>query len=161
MRIMNLVKFAQYQIWANNLVREIIENLTKEEFKQESIQNLCCHIILAIEWNTENIINKRSIDWEEMYEELLELPKEKLLVKWKEIDERLLEQVKNIGEEEIEFPNFMKGEGIIEMTQEDFYCHYLTHTVYHRGQLMTALKKLGKKGVSTDYLFYLFALEES
>jgi uncharacterized damage-inducible protein DinB len=157
---MNLEKIAKYQIWANDLVREKIEGLTKEEFKQEDIQDLCCHIILAIEWNTENIVNKKSVDWGEMYEELLELPKEKLLIKWKKTDEKLLKQVENIGDEMLEFPNFIKGEGIVEMTQEDFYSHYLTHTIYHRGQVMKALKNLGKEGVTTDYLFYLFALEE-
>ena len=157
---MDLIKAAKYQIWANDLIREIIETLTEEEFPKENIQDLCIHTMLAIEWNLETMVNKKDVDWGEMYEELAKQSKEEFLKKWKETDERLLEHIKNIGEEKIEFPNFVRGEGEIQMTQEDFYYQYLTHTIYHRGQIMTALKKIGKEGKTTDYLFYLFDLEE-
>jgi len=153
---MNLEKIAQYQIWANDEIREIIVSLTEEEFEKESIQDLCVHTIMAIEYNLETKVHKKSVDVEEMYEKLYRLSKGKILKKWKKTDERLLEHIKNINEEKIEFPNFIKGEGDVYMTQEDFYFQYLSHTTYHRGQLMTALKKLGKEGKTTDYLIYLF-----
>ena len=159
---MNLEKAAKYQIWANDIVREIVISLTEEEFVKENIQNLwniqdlCIHIILAIEWNLETVIHKKAVDFGEMYEEYAKLPKEELLKKWKGIDERLLEYIKNMGKEKVKFPDFLKGDGMVKMSQEDYYFQYLTHTIYHRGQLMTALKSLGKEGKTTDYLNYLF-----
>ncbi|MCE7740213.1 MAG: hypothetical protein KAU62_05945 [Candidatus Heimdallarchaeota archaeon] len=156
---MNLEKIAHYQIWANDKIREIIVSLKEEEFAKENIQDLCAHTILAIEYNLETKVHKKSVDVEVMYEELYNLSKEELLNKWKETDERLLEHIKNITEEKIEFPNFVKGEGKVYMTQEDYYFQYLSHTIYHRAQLMTALKKLGKEGKTTDYLMYLFDVE--
>lgn len=158
---MNLEKIAQYQIWANDKVRGIIRILKEEEFAKENIQDLCIHTIVAIEYNLETKVHKRNVDVEEMYEKLYELSKDEILRRWKETDDRLLEYIKNINEEKIEFPNFIKGEGEVYMTQEDFYFQYLSHTIYHRGQLMTALKKLGKEGKTTDYLMYLFEMNNT
>ena len=45
---MNLVKAAEYQIWANDLIREIIDNLTNEEFAKNDP-----YVVngLVTEWN--------------------------------------------------------------------------------------------------------------
>lgn len=80
---------------------------------------------------------------------------------WKKVDDILLKHIKKIDDELVAFPNFIKGEGIVNMTKEDFYFQYLSHTIYHRGQLMTTLKKLDKEGTTTDYLLYLFDLDGS
>ncbi|PYQ50925.1 MAG: damage-inducible protein DinB, partial [Acidobacteria bacterium] len=32
--------------------------------------------------------------------------------------------------------------------------HLMNHSTYHRGQIVTMLRQLGAKGVSTDYLLY-------
>jgi uncharacterized damage-inducible protein DinB len=156
---MILEKAAEYQIWANDAVREIVRKLNTDEFSKENIQDYIVHIIVAIEYNLESIIKKKDVDYGVMYEDLYKQSKEKLLENWSKTDEKLLTYIKNIGEDKIVFPNFIKGEGEVLMTQEDYYFQYLTHTIYHRGQLMTALKKIGKKGVTTDYLLYLFDLD--
>jgi len=158
---MNLEKAAKYQLWANDKVREIVRDLKVDEFSKENIQDYIIHIIAAIEYNLESVIKKKNIDYGIMYEDLYNQSKEKLLEKWSKTDEKLLKNIKNIGEEKISFPNFVKGEGEVLMSQEDYYFQYLTHTIYHRGQLMTALKKIGKKGITTDYLLYLFDLDSA
>jgi len=61
--------------------------------------------------------------------------------------------------EQIRFPNFVSG-GDVVLEPEDFCTQYIMHTTYHRGQLLSMLKMLGKEGETTDYLFYLFHLEE-
>jgi uncharacterized damage-inducible protein DinB len=35
--------------------------------------------------------------------------------------------------------------------------HVVNHGTYHRGNITTMLRQLGHPGVSTDYIFYLFA----
>ena len=32
---------------------------------------------------------------------------------------------------------------------------YTDHSTFHRGQLLSAIKYLGKKGISSDYYYYL------
>ena len=91
------------------MIREIIASLTKEEFAKENIKDLSIHAILAIEWNLETVIHKKSIDFGEIYEEYYKLPKETILKKWKETDERLDEHIKKMSKEKVEFPNFVKG----------------------------------------------------
>lgn len=152
---MILEKVAKYQIWANDIMRGIMDSLTEEEFESKDIKDLTIHTILAIEYNLEAIINNKDVDYGEMYEDYYRLTKEDIMKKWTETDNQLLNQIMKMGSEKIEFPNFVTGEGVVIMTQEDYYCQYLTHTIYHRGQLMTKLKKLGKEGKTTDYLIYL------
>jgi uncharacterized damage-inducible protein DinB len=156
---MNLEKIAKYQIWANDKIRSIISNLTEEEFLKNDIQDLCIHTILAIEYNLDTKIQKTEVNVEEMYEKLYSLSIEEIMKKWIQTDERLLEYIRKMKDGKIEFPDFIKGKGKLLMSQEDFYFQYLSHTIYHRGQLMTAIKKLGKEGLTTDYLIYLFTLE--
>ena len=37
----------------------------------------------------------------------------------------------------------------------DMLVHVVNHATYHRGQVATLLRQLGKKPLSTDYLLYL------
>jgi len=38
---------------------------------------------------------------------------------------------------------------------------FVVHTAYHRSQIMSALRMMGKEVVGTDYLFYLSHLENT
>lgn len=161
----NLEKLCDYQVWANNIVRDILREFTEAEFTREigppfgSVKNLCMHIIIAIEYNIESFGKKVDLDAEELYKTLESLSKDELLAKWEEIDKKLRFHVNQKGEELIEFPNFVSG-GEVLIEPADFYLQYVLHTVYHRGQLLSMIKMLGKEGITTDYLFYLFHLEE-
>jgi len=162
---MKLVRLGHYQIWADDLIREIILKLSKEEFMEKiipenaSVRDLCIHIVISIEFNIRKWIEKEEVNPDELYEELYSLSKEKLLQRWKEADECLLENMKK-REKPIEFLNFLTEE-LFTIDRNDFFLQYITHTVYHRGQLMSALKNLGKEGITTDYLFYLFELDKN
>ena len=45
---MSFERFAEYQIWANDQIRETILTLSEKEFEQETIQGLCIHTMAAI-----------------------------------------------------------------------------------------------------------------
>lgn len=159
----NLEKLCTYQVWADTQVRDILKGLTEEEFTREigppfkSIKNLCVHIVIAMEYNIKSFVEKIDVNAEELYENLGKLSRDELLTKWEETEKKLLENVQK-AREPIQFPNFLTGEEVV-MDSADFFMQYIIHTVYHRGQLMSMLKILGKEGVTTDYLFYLFYLE--
>ncbi len=54
---MDLVKLADYHLWANDRVRGIIKNLSQDEYEKDlippynTIQRLVIHSILACEYN--------------------------------------------------------------------------------------------------------------
>jgi uncharacterized damage-inducible protein DinB len=125
----------------------------------KSIKALCIHIVVAIEYNIESFIRKNITNAEELYETLETLSKDELLAKWEETDQKLLESAKRF-KEPVQFPNFLSG-GELVIESEDFFLQYILHTVYHRGQLLNLIKSVGEKGVTTDYVFYLFDIEKN
>ncbi|NQT08945.1 DinB family protein, partial [Candidatus Bathyarchaeota archaeon] len=157
---MNLQRLAEYQIWADNQARKLLEGLTDEEFSRDvlppfgSIRNLCAHITLAIEFNLKHHMDKEEFDPEELGEEIHTTPKEDLLEMWMQADLRLLEFSESRTDETYVFRNFL-GEGQITLDQDDYLSQYLLHTQHHRAQIMSALRVMGKEAVTTDYLFYL------
>ena len=82
---MSFTMFAEYQIWANDQIREIILTLSDEEFEQETIQGLCIHTMAAIDWNLETMVHRKVVDWGEMLEALMRMSKEELMNKWMSI----------------------------------------------------------------------------
>ena len=157
---MNPEKLAEYQIWADGVIIRLLRELSPEEFDRDvlppfgSIRNLCTHIILAMEFNLEGRAHKKRIDPNQIGEEINSLDQEALLAKWKGTNEKLLEYAKTRVEEDYAFPNFL-GEGEMRVGSGDFFMQYLLHTQHHRGQIMSALRAMGKEAKSTDYLFYL------
>ena len=157
---MKLEKLAEYQIWANDVTRGILGDLTEEEFSKEvvppfgSIRRLASHITLAIEYNIERRVKKKEVDPYKLGEEISKMPKESLLARWGKMDGELLEFAKTETGEEYAFPNFLR-EGEIRVNHDDFFMQYVFHTIHHRAQIMSAMRALGKEGKTTDYLFYL------
>ena len=157
---MDLKRLAEYQIWADDQARKLLLDLTEEEFSKDvlppfgSIRNLCAHITLAIEFNLKLQVDKEEFDLEECREEIYTAPKERLLEMWRQADLRLLEYSESRTDETYVFRNFL-GEGQITLDQDDYLSQYLLHTQHHRGQIMSALRVMGKEAVTTDYLFYL------
>lgn len=162
---MRLEKLARYQIWADDTARRLLADLTDEEFDREvlppfgSIRNLAVHIVLAMEFNIEARFLKREIDPYKLGEELHAMPRDLLLERWRETDEKLLEIVAAETGEEYAFPSFL-GEGEMSVDHTDFSLQYLLHTAHHRAQIMSALRSMGKEAETTDYLFYLSHLNE-
>jgi uncharacterized damage-inducible protein DinB len=157
---MKLEKLAEYQIWANDVTRGLLGDLTEEESSREvippfgSIRRLLSHITLAIEYNIEQRVKKKEVDPYRLSEEISTMPKESLLARWRQMDGELLEFAKTEPGEEYAFSNFL-GEGEIRVNHDDFFMQYVFHTIHHRAQIMSAMRALGKEGKTTDYLFYL------
>ena len=157
---MILEKLARYQLWADDIARGLVRDLNDEEFTREilppfgSVQSLCAHITIAIEFNLKFHAEKAEFDPEELGEEIYTAPKGRLLEMWREADMRFLEFSKTRGDGKYVFRNFL-GEGRITLDRDDYLSQYLLHTQHHRAQIMSALRLMGKEAKTTDYLFYL------
>jgi len=157
---MDLLKIAEYQLWADDQARELLSDLSEEEFSRDvlppfgSIRSLCAHITLAIEFNLKRHVDKEEFDPDQLGKEIHTAPKERLLKMWRQADTRLLDFAGSRTDETYVFRNFLR-EGEISLDQDDYLSQYLLHTQHHRAQIMSALRVMGKEAVTTDYLFYL------
>jgi len=149
-----LAQLGTYQIWANDKYREILSNISEDEWQKDlgdpimSVKSICTHIVLAME-RCLTIINKERDLKEDDVIPLYDMSKDDLLEKWRQNDNKLLE-TKAEGKVTVGKFNFMY--------KDDFLFQYINHSTYHRGQLVFALRLLGKDATGTDYLFYLHHL---
>jgi uncharacterized damage-inducible protein DinB len=157
---MDLYKLSDYHLWANDRTRELIRGLSEEEFTKDavppfgSVKRLCIHMIMATEFNLLMRVYGEEVDPYMMDDELDAMPLDELMDRWREADLRFRDFALGYEDHVAVFPNFL-GEGEISVSHDDYFTQYLIHTAYHRAQVMSAMRALGREGVGTDYLFYL------
>lgn len=164
---MNLTNFSNYHIWAGDKIRDVLKNLSEEDFSKElgnefsfnSIRKLVLHSMGAIKFCLALDSKKDQDEFNTEYKTIQNLSKEELLNEWQKTDKDYAILLKGkISNEEITIPPFLGKEFTI--SKLDFYLQYIIHSTYHRGQIIVALKKLEKEPVGTDYLFYFNELLE-
>jgi len=160
------IKFADYHLWANDRVRGKLVELTEDEYCRDlippldSIKNHVIHSILAVEYNLRVRVNGKKADPYEIGDAMASMSIQEAMQHWEKIDRQLVDFVSTHLDLDATFPNFL-GEGEVRVGHDDFLIQYVVHTAYHRGQIMSALRIMGKEGVGTDYLFYLSHLKNT
>ena len=163
---MNLAKLADYHMWANDRVRSILKGLSQEEYEKvlipplNTIQRIVVHSILACEYNFITKLDGKKVDVDSIVENLGSMGIDEVCSYWREIDQELVRFASTPLDLRATFPNFL-GEGEMTVDHDDFFMQYMVHTAYHRSQIMSAMRMLGKEGIGTDYLFYLSSLHSS
>jgi uncharacterized damage-inducible protein DinB len=114
------------------------------------VKSITQHIVLALE--TCFFIADQSND-ERVFKQALKAPKSQLLARWNELDHRLKETLSRSPTGRIIVPHIT--EHLFDVAAIDFYLQYIFHTIHHRGQLATLLRRLGKEVPGTDYLMFL------
>ena len=151
---MNFENLGEYQIWSSEKIREIITQLSESEYEREiegrSIHGVSMHIVMALE--TCFLHAQPIADGKTVYEVVENENRERLLSRWKLLDQKF----KEIFTETIERSYTVKhvSETPFSLESKEFYMQFLLHTTYHRGQLAYLLRALGKDVPGTDYLFY-------
>ena len=161
---MDLVELAKYHRWANDRTRSILSGLSMEEFTRDlvpplgSIQDHVFHTMIAVCSNIHQRVMMDGQDDCEIMDGWGALSVEELMDEWRRVDESLIWFAENPDVEIARFPNFL-GEGEMTVDHTGFFFQYLLHSTYHRSQIMSALRMMDKKGIGTDFLFYLSHLE--
>ncbi|MFX0167859.1 MAG: DinB family protein [Candidatus Hodarchaeota archaeon] len=149
-----LANIGRYQVWAGNVIRQPIDQLTEKEFSHDfdhqSVKSVTQHIVLALE--TCFFIADKSHD-ESVFERALKASKDQLLSRWSTLDKRLQQVLSKVPKGRITVPHI--SEKPFDTSTADFYLQYVMHTTHHRGQLATILRKLGQDVPGTDYLMFL------
>jgi uncharacterized damage-inducible protein DinB len=152
-----LKDLGNYYVWANNKFREVINNLTQEEFIQvdekigRSIKELLLHVIPMYEV----VFCDNPLDvYMKTHEELMTLSKDEFIKFWKKSDEKFANAVEKMVEDPVFFSIWHTDKKMTINALENLLA-YTDHSSYHRGQLMSILKYLGKEGINSDYYYYL------
>ena len=148
-------KLVSYLTWANNAVWGIVETLTDDEFTRPlaegagSIRRRYIHLAQDTwewfhDWHSEEPQEPdfQSMTRNELYQFIVSY-----LKKWQSlIEERTVDQ----------FTDERAGK-TVEITFNEMFFHLVNHFTYHRGQIVTGLKMLGKDVIMTDYVPYRFS----
>lgn len=150
-------KICDYIIWADNQIWNIVETLSDEEFSKTfgefggSVRSRYVHLAEDIwEWYH---------DWTGQDPEgepnFVEMKRDELFESILEYNQKLKMLLKTGSPSKFSFE--VKGKSIT-LSLDEFVFHMANHATYHRGQIVTCLRMLGKQTQMTDYVPYLIAL---
>ena len=154
-----ITDLGNYYIWAHDKFRETIANLTDEEFNQvddkvgRSVRDLVVHMIASIEECYTEAENQYEV-YLKIPEELKTKSKDDILEFWKTSDENFAKAVEKNANQEFGIMPVGPAKRITVNGLVKLLC-WTDHSTFHRGQLLSAIKHLGKKGISSDYYFYI------
>jgi uncharacterized damage-inducible protein DinB len=153
-------KFFAYNRWANARTLEPVSRLTAEEYGRAlggsfpSVRETLAHIYAA-EWIWFERWQGRSPRGLPSAQEVPNLAV--LREKWKAVEERQSAFLAGLSEtrmtDVVTYVN-VKGE-TWSYPLGEMLVHLVNHSTYHRGQVATMLRQLGKTPESTDYLLFL------
>jgi uncharacterized damage-inducible protein DinB len=160
---MNAKEFQQlfeYDVWANAHVLDAAAKLTAAEFTRDlgnsfpSVRDTLVHLLFA-EWVW--LRRWRGESPRVVFDPAEYADVEAVRARLSEVEQERAEFVAGLDEASLEqmlaYTN-TKGEEwrypLARMMQ-----HVVNHSTYHRGQVVTMLRQLGKSAPSTDFLYYL------
>ena len=150
-------ELAEYNLWANTIVCEWLQQISDEQWNKEiissfnSIQETVLHIISA-----ENAwlqrFSKEPVEW---LQSTYKGTKEEHIQLWKKTSAGFKAYVESFDENNLTTNlDFKRLNGdAFSMPYYQLFSHVVNHATYHRGQLVTMLRQAGFTNVSaTDLL---------
>lgn len=151
-----LENLVNYYEWAELRVQKLIRDLTDDEYKHidekigRSIHSLIIHIAITYDWHFYSPDFNKYV---ELTNKAESFSREELLNYWSSSLKKFVTEVKTCKNKFFELPT---GSGEVKKFKSfDYFLGYTDHATYHRGQLLTQLRLLGKEGINTDYFTYL------
>jgi len=153
-------KLFEYNRWANARTLQPVSELTAEEFSRalggsfRSVHETLAHIYAA-EWIWLERWNGRSPRALPTVQDVPTL--EALTEKWRTVEEECRAHVGSLTEDRMaQVVTYVNTKGETwSYPLAEILVHLVNHSTYHRGQVATMLRRLGKTPLSTDYLVFL------
>jgi uncharacterized damage-inducible protein DinB len=167
MNVADIRDLYEFNAWANSQIWTALRPLTDEEFRRDfgisfgSVQGTVIHIVGG-EWIwLDRFINGTYQDFRERMQadwNAEKIPDSATLeTRWEALDRTWREFMSSLTEERLESAIMTRGG---EMPLVKCLTHILNHSTYHRGQVVSLLRQLGRTPPSTDYLLFVFAQKE-
>ena len=153
MEVFYLVKFIDYQIWADNLLIEELKKLSDEQFTKVfegvSVEDNVSHIIGTFHlW----LNRMKGVSLEEFPHLEKEMSREELL----KLGQTCNEEIRLYFNDEIiddVIYRTTKGKKYLN-SKEDILTHLVIHTAFYRGQIKMALKLMGIEISVNDFIHF-------
>ena len=157
-----LRNFFAFGRWANRMILESVAILMPEEYARPiggsfgSVRGTLFHIYGA-DWVWLERFHGRSARAMPPGEESLTL--DELALKWREVEAGQDAFIATLTQERLAEPLSYVAFSGDSFTRRlgDALLHLANHGTYHRGQVATLLRQLGRKATSTDYLRFIDA----
>ena len=156
-----LAQYAAYNLWANNRIIEVINNLTDEQIDKEivssftSIKKTLLHLwdVENIWWQRIKLVEVQVWQSDDYTGSLLELTNN-ILVQSKHWKEWIDLATEAALEHEFIYRNSKKDQ--FKQPVYEMLMHLFNHQTYHRGQLITLLRQVDEKNIpNTDLISFL------
>ncbi|MBL7741036.1 MAG: DinB family protein [Chitinophagaceae bacterium] len=150
---------ADFNIWANNIVCNWLEQLNEEQWSKEivssfsSVRETVLHIISAEKAWLERF-EQKPVEWIQFS---YKGSKEEHIELWKKTSQKLRDYVAGFDESRLQTSLTYKRLNGEEKTTPFFvmFAHTFNHSTYHRGQLVTMIRQTGFTNIgSTDLLSF-------
>ncbi|MDQ0270903.1 DinB family protein [Cytobacillus purgationiresistens] len=164
------LQFYDYHMWANKRVFERLKELPEGTYQQEtqsvfsSLAEVVLHLYLTdLVWlgalADESFQDIQSVN-QEASERLKNSSLNELETEYIALSDRyysFFSGRKDLDEKIIRnHPAF----GSVETTLAELLQHVVNHGTYHRGNITAMMRQLGHPGPSTDYVYYLYAIQD-
>lgn len=150
-----LLRMGEYMLWADEKIWDIVKTLTDEEYSRTfndnsgSIRDRYLHMVHGhSRWYF------RWIDNEPAEEHLERLTRPALFSYLSSINTKIINLVQ---ENSLDALQISLPSGNLLFRLEEMIFNIINHATYHRGQIITLLRMLGKDVVVTDYFPYLLS----
>ena len=156
-----LAHYAAYNLWANNRLIEVINNLTDEQVDREimssfsSIRKTVLHLwdVENIWWQRMKLVEVQTWQSDNYTGSLMEL-NNNLLAQSKQWKEWIDIATEAALEHEFIYRNSKKDQ--FKQPVYEMLLHLFNHQSYHRGQLVTMLRQVDEKNIpNTDLISFL------
>ena len=156
-----LSQYAAYNLWANQRIIEVINNLTDEQTERNivssfnGIQKTLLHLwdVESIWWQRLKLAENQSWQSDTYTGSLMELTKN-LLTQSKQWKEWIDIATEAALEHEFIYKNSKKDQ--YKQPVYEMLFHLFNHQTYHRGQLITMMRQSGEKSIpNTDLIAFL------
>jgi uncharacterized damage-inducible protein DinB len=156
----SLATLYAFNRWANAKSLESVEVLTREEYERSiggsfgSVRGTLVHLYGA-DWVWLERLHGRSPRALPEGEHLATI--DGLRPKWREVEDQREAFLSKLTDERLDEPLSYSGFDGKDFTRRlgDALFHVANHGTYHRGQIATLLRQLGKKPASTDFTRWL------
>jgi len=153
---MDLKSLGEYYVWAENKMLSAIEELSDEEFVQKhqglgrSVRELAEHLYVTY---ASLDLPPTQETWTTLTKRAQALNRGELLEHWITSTKKFAEIIAADSRTEMEFS--VSKEKKLKVDIDNYYLLYTDHQTYHRAQMNSLIKILGKDGVNTDYYSFI------
>ncbi|KZE67827.1 hypothetical protein AWM68_18865 [Fictibacillus phosphorivorans] len=164
------IQLHQFNLWANNKVFEQLKSLPAEVYRKEvdsvfpTIADVLIHMhqvdyvwLKALKGEKfEDILDSLKSIYQELNESDLHDMQLKFEKMGSDYETFMAQKADLFQETTVHHPHF----GTLHSSYADLIQHIVNHGTYHRGHISAILNQQGHKGASTDYIFYLYSLQQ-